>query len=99
VKNYLDESVLAVSAASIMAKVSRDEAIKEIENKVGHPIGVGYPHDPLTISFVENLIREKKELPTFVRKSWVTMDALKEKVFQKKLNLFATKERCKEEAR
>lgn len=98
VRNYLDESIPVVSAASIIAKVNRDAAIRAIEEKVGQPIGVGYPHDHLTISFVENLLRQKKDIPTFVRKSWITMDLLKEKVFQKKLNFFTNKEKCKEEA-
>ena len=97
VKNYMDESVAVVSAASIIAKVSRDKAVREIEERVGVPIGVGYPHDAATISFVEGLLREKKELPTFVRKSWVTVELLREKLEQKKLNVFAGKERCKEE--
>jgi ribonuclease HII len=99
VENYLDESVLAVSAASIIAKVNRDEAIKEIEIEAGHPVGVGYPHDERTIQFVEKLIKERgKNLPPYVRRSWITTQMLQEKNWQKKLKDFilGKKEKCKE---
>lgn len=98
VKNYLDESIPVVSAASIIAKVERDKTIKELESKVGQPIGVGYPHDPLTINFVEKLIKETKgKLPTYIRKSWITVQALQEKSWQKKVkDFFVKKEECVE---
>ncbi len=100
VENYLDESVLAVSAASIIAKVNRDEAIKEIEKEAGQPIGVGYPHDVLTIEFVKKLIKERgKNLPPYVRRSWVTTQMLQEDSWQRKLKDFILrkKEKCKGE--
>jgi len=100
VENYLDESIPVVSAASIIAKVNRDEAVKEIERKAGQSIGVGYSHDPLTIKFVEKLIKESKGkgLPPYVRKSWVTTQMLQEKSWQKKIKdfIFGKKEKCKE---
>lgn len=100
VENYLDESVPVVSAASIIAKVNRDEAIKEIEIEAGQPIGVGYPHDAATIKFVEKLIKEKgKNLPHYVRRSWITTQVLQEKSWQRKIKdfIFGKKEKCKEE--
>ena len=100
VENYLDESVPVVSAASIIAKVNRDEAVKEIEIEAGQPIGVGYPHDALTIKFVEKLIKEKgRNLPHYVRKSWVTTQVLQEQSWQRKVKdfIFRKKEKCKEE--
>ena len=100
VENYLDESVIVVGAASIIAKVERDKAIKEIEQRAGYPIGVGYSHDPLTIKFVENLIKETKgNLPDFVRKSWVTTEQLMENSLQRKVKdfFFGRKKECEEE--
>jgi ribonuclease HII len=95
VENYLDESIPVVSAASIIAKVNRDEAIKEIERKVGQPIGVGYSHDSKTIDFIKKLIKERKELPNFVRKSWITTKELQKQTWQKKLKDFIFgKEKC-----
>lgn len=99
VENYLDESIPVVSAASIIAKVNRDEAIKEIEREVGHPIGVGYPHDERTIQFIEKMIKERgKDLPPYIRKSWITTQVLQEKNWQKKVKdfIFGKKEKCKE---
>jgi ribonuclease HII len=100
VENYLDESVPVVSAASIVAKVNRDEAIKELEAKAGQKIGVGYPHDELTIKYVEKLVKESKgkDLPPFIRKSWITTQVIMEKSLQVKLKdfIFGKKEKCKE---
>ncbi len=87
VENYMDESVIAVSAASIVAKVHRDREIAELKEQVGFDFGVGYPHDQLTIRFIEKLIQDfkGKELPDYVRKSWVTTEMLQEKSWQKKV--------------
>ena len=100
-ENYLDESIPVVSAASIIAKVERDKSIKELEKRVGEPIGVGYPHDALTIQFIEKVIKQSKgkELPPYIRKSWVTTQVLQEKAWQRKLKDFIlgkTKEECGE---
>jgi ribonuclease HII len=99
VENYMDETITVVGAASIIAKVARDKAIKELAQQVGQPVGVGYSHDPITIKFVENLIKQTKgKLPEYVRKSWVTTEMLLEKSWQKKLKdfFFHNKEDCKE---
>ena len=93
IENYLDESVPVVSAASIIAKVERDKAIAEIKQKVGFDFGVGYSHDKRTIKFVEKLLKENKNLPNFVRKSWVTIQVLQENLWQRKVkDFFAKKE-------
>lgn len=100
VENYLDESIPVVSAASIIAKVNRDEAIEEIEREVGQPVGVGYSHDTRTIEFVKKLIKERgKNLPPYVRRSWVTTQLLQESSWQRKIKdfIFGKKEKCKEE--
>lgn len=95
VENYLDESVPVVSAASIIAKVNRDEIIEEIKKREGFDFGVGYSHDPLTIKFLKKLIKEGK-LPNYVRKSWITTQELLKKSSQQKLKDFLTKkEKCK----
>jgi len=99
VENYLDESIPIVSAASIIAKVERDKAIDEIKQEVNFDFGVGYSHDKRTIDFVEKIIKEKKKLPPFIRRSWITTQMLQEKNWQRKLkDFFIKKEDCKEEA-
>jgi len=88
VENYADETYPVVSAASIIAKVERDAAIKEIKDKVKVDFGVGYSHDARTINFVEKLIKSRKPLPSFVRQSWITTQLLKEASLQSKLKNF-----------
>ena len=100
VENYMDESILVVGAASVIAKVERDRAIIELKKEVGYDFGVGYPHDSRSIQFVEKLIKETKgRLPEYIRKSWVTTEMLLEKSWQRKLKdfIFGKKEECKEE--
>ncbi|MGM5482088.1 MAG: ribonuclease HII [Nanobdellota archaeon] len=61
-----DEKYLACSAASILAKVKRDQEIKKLIQKYGD-FGSGYPSDPKTKEF----IKKNHHLPIF-RKSWST---------------------------
>jgi len=56
-----------VSAASVIAKVMRDRIIETLKLEHGD-FGSGYPSDPLTIKYVNNI----KEIPYFVRTSWKT---------------------------
>ncbi len=58
-----------VSAASIIAKVERDQAIERYHQKYGD-FGSGYPNDPKTIKFVRSLVRKGEKLPPIIRKSW-----------------------------
>lgn len=91
VKNYLDESVPVVSAASIIAKVERDRALDNLKTQYNYDFGTGYPHDERVIKFIENLIIEKKEIPNFVRRTWLTFENIKEKISQRKLFDFSKK--------
>ncbi len=79
-----DIDIPIVSAASILAKVERDKRINELK-RFGN-IGSGYCHDPKTISFLKEWIREYGELPSFVRHSWVTakriLDEMKQTVLE-----------------
>jgi ribonuclease HII len=70
-----DDRYPVVSAASILAKVRRDAAIVKIEKELGQPVGSGYCHDPITIGFLENWIREHHELPPHTRRSWAPAKA------------------------
>jgi len=98
VENYADETYPIVGAASIVAKVERDKAIDEIKRKEGIDFGVGYSHDNRTIDFVKKLIKERKELPNYVRQSWITTQLLKESSWQRRIkDFFKKKEKCKEE--
>ncbi len=68
-KHKADAIYPIVSAASILAKVRRDSMIAELKTKYGD-LGSGYMADPRTRAFLKKWLREKGELPDFVRKSW-----------------------------
>ena len=67
-----DERYPLVSAASIVAKVSRDEHVAELQRQYETPIGSGYPGDQTTRSFLEGYVRETGRLPSCARRSWQT---------------------------
>lgn len=67
-----DDRYPVVSAASIIAKVTRDSMVREIERSLGRPIGSGYPADEVTIDFIKRWINEKGDLPPHTRRSWET---------------------------
>ena len=77
IKSYhnADNRFVIVSAASIIAKVNRDRAIKKIKKK--HNIGSGYPSDSKTIVFVKNYLSTKNDIPNFVRSSWKTVRSMR----------------------
>ena len=69
-----DERNVIVAAASIVAKVERDEEIEKLKREYGD-FGSGYAGDPKTIRFLEECIRRGK-IPPIVRRRWKTMDRL-----------------------
>ncbi len=72
-QNKADINYKVVSAASILAKVTRDKAIRDLEIEFGLPIGIlasGYPNNQLK-PFLNKYKKQikKKEFP-FIRYSW-----------------------------
>jgi ribonuclease HII len=66
------ENVL-VGAASILAKVHRDNEIEKIGQLLNLDIGSGYPSDPKTKVAIRELI--KGDLPNkYLRWSWATVE-------------------------
>ena len=82
VENKADLNYLCVSAASIIAKVERDNCIKEYEKELNLELGCGYPHDEKTINALTKLEKLKPEI---IRKSWQTYINLKNKEKQNKI--------------
>ena len=75
-----------VSAASILAKVTRDSKIEEIKKKIKVDFGSGYMADPKTIEFLEKYY---EKYPDLFRKSWLPYQNILNKKFQKKLEDFS----------
>jgi len=75
-EHHADETYPVVSAASILAKVRRDEVIAELRRLHGD-FGSGYCHDERTISFLEAWFRENERTPPFVRSSWETVKRIR----------------------
>ncbi|MBD3260024.1 ribonuclease HII [Candidatus Woesearchaeota archaeon] len=78
-ENKADENFVIVAAASILAKVARDEAVEKIKKNLGVDFGSGYASDPKTIIFLEENWEDEKYGPIF-RKSW---DSFKKQMLAK----------------
>jgi ribonuclease HII len=87
-----DERYPIVGAASILAKVTRDEHVKkiaqELEPALNLPLGSGYPADPLTKKFLETWVARFGSLPPYVRQSWDTCQRLMRNQKIKRLDEF-----------
>ena len=66
--HYADSRFVVVSAASIIAKVSRDRSISRLNKDTN--FGSGYPSDKKSVNFIKKLVSSKKSLPPSIRKSW-----------------------------
>lgn len=86
-ENFADKNYPEVGAASIMAKVARDKEIDELQKGYGD-FGSGYPSDERTINFLKDLMKNNRALPGFVRKSWMTVQWIKEELQQRKITNF-----------
>jgi ribonuclease HII len=74
-KHKADSIFPVVSAASIVAKVTRDLEIEKLKKILGD-FGSGYPADPKTIIFLKNYFKEHGSYPEHVRRSWKSIDNL-----------------------
>ncbi|MCL4363483.1 ribonuclease HII [Candidatus Marsarchaeota archaeon] len=72
-----DSRYPVVSAASIIAKVTRDREIRSIEKKLRMKIGSGYPSDVVTIDAVRKHLTNK-DLFQHVRLHWSTLEHIKQ---------------------
>lgn len=86
-EHHADEKFPVVSAASIIAKVTRDRAIATLAKKYG-TIGSGYPSDPVTLHFLNSYIDQYRVPPPIARKSWKTVSAILSRKSQLNLDDF-----------
>ena len=68
IEHKADVNYPVCSAASILAKVKREEEMGNIKRKYG-TTGSGYPADPATSNFIKN---NWNKCPEIFRKSWAT---------------------------
>ncbi|MDE1865642.1 MAG: ribonuclease HII [Candidatus Micrarchaeota archaeon] len=66
-----------VSAASIIAKVTRDEEIAKLQRRLRLKIGSGYPSDDLTVKTIRNNLKNEA-LGEHIRLRWSTVDRIKQ---------------------
>jgi ribonuclease HII len=85
--HHADRTNTVVSAASIVAKVTRDQEIEKIR-KTHCNIGSGYPCDNKTMGFIREWISKYRYPPTFARKSWRPLRQMLEQIDQCKLDQF-----------
>ncbi len=81
-----DLNYASVSAASILAKVAREDSVSELKKQFGD-IGSGYPSDPITKEFLRKHGNRLADSGIF-RKSWQTWKSLFPEQGQKTLGDF-----------
>ncbi|MCW1311202.1 MAG: ribonuclease HII [Candidatus Rehaiarchaeum fermentans] len=74
-ENYADKNYLQVGAASIIAKMKREQIISKLKEELNIDFGSGYPSDEKTKLFILKIIKEGKinEYRRIIRKSWITI--------------------------
>jgi len=83
-EHFADKNYPVVSAASIVAKVTRDQSILKLNQEYGL-FGSGYCSDQRTIKFLEEWFETKGDFPPFVRKTWQTAHRIRDQKKQRRL--------------
>jgi ribonuclease HII len=79
-----DQKYVSTGAASIIAKVRRDQRIKELRELHGD-FNSGYSSDKKTQLFIQEYFSTNKECPDYMRASWSTVQKHMKPFKQKKL--------------
>ena len=82
VEHKADDTYPVCSAASILAKVTRDREIERLKLEVKRDFGSGYPADPKTKAFLESYWNK---FPEIFRKSWASYKRIARSSSQKGL--------------
>jgi ribonuclease HII len=93
-EHHADRNYPVVSAASIVAKVTRDAAVKRLHTLHGI-FGSGYPSDPETLKYLRGFVLKSENLPSFTRLSWATVAKLYTKVKEPAIDDFPKEEERK----
>lgn len=82
--HHADAINVVVSAASIIAKITRDQEVQHIRTKY-RSIGSGYPSDDQTMRFIRRWVKKNGSAPEFARKSWKPLRLMLEQMTQCRL--------------
>jgi len=85
VEHKCDVNHVECSAASIIAKVTRDEEMKKIRKQYDIECGSGYPADPACVEFLKTKKARELAEKGLIRKSWQTWKNHHQEAEQKKL--------------
>jgi ribonuclease HII len=85
--HHADRTSLVVSAASIIAKIIRDQEVEKIRKSYCN-IGSGYPCDNITMEFIREWLSKHNSAPIFARKSWRPLKQMLKEIGQYKLSQF-----------
>ncbi|MBI2446186.1 ribonuclease HII [Candidatus Micrarchaeota archaeon] len=78
-----DQKYAVVSAASVIAKVTRDAMIQRLKDDVGEDFGSGYSHDARTVAFLQKHWTNKAHpMHAHVRQHWTTAKNLNIRQFK-----------------
>jgi len=80
-EHHADRTYPQVSAASIIAKVHRDQVIDQLHAEYGD-FGSGYITDPKTMKFLRTYRRSHDSYPAIVRLSWKTAREIENEIAQ-----------------
>ena len=83
-RHHADRTYPIVSAASIIAKVRRDEAVELLRKEYGD-FGSGYISDTKTLNFLRDWRRSHSVYPPIVRLSWKTIGQIELELGQSRL--------------
>lgn len=83
-EHHADRTYAVVSAASIIAKVRRDEAVEALRQRYGD-FGSGYVTDSRTLDFLKEWRRTHDQYPPIVRLSWKTIKEIESEFGQSRL--------------
>jgi ribonuclease HII len=83
-RHHADRTYPVVSAASIIAKVRRDDAVESLRKEYGD-FGSGYVTDPKTLNFLKEWRRSHDKYPSIVRLSWKTINQIEQEISQSRL--------------
>jgi ribonuclease HII len=72
-KHRMDSEDVVTGAASIIAKVNRDQAVENLSKELGIDLGSGYPSDPKSKAAIEILCREDSPADC-LRRKWKNVE-------------------------